>query len=143
MRSALFLMCATLGCGQPAPPGLAAQGEPAQRDRTPAQTDDLVPMLDSSGFEAAVAQAVCLIDFYADDCPPCHAMRPIVASLAAELRGSLHVYRVDADAAADLADAQQIEVLPTFVVYKQGRAVARIEGALPAEEFRNWLDEHR
>ncbi len=134
----LLLSALLVGCGEPAPePAVPSQPLPE------GQAHEALTQLDNVQFATAVAEGVSLVDFYADNCPPCHTMLPVVHGLARELRGSLRVYRVDADTARDLAEAQQIEVLPTFIIYKQGRAVARHEGALPAEEFRTWLDENR
>ena len=67
-----------------------------------------------------------LLDFYADWCGPCKMLSPILHELAEEKSGTLKVGKVNVDAETQLAQAERIEVLPTLVLYRDGKAVGSI-----------------
>ena len=73
-----------------------------------------------------------LLDFYAAWCGPCKTIEPIVSQLAEEYadRG-LKVGKVDIDAAQKLAVAQGVQSVPTLMIFKGGKPVDRMVGALP------------
>lgn len=69
-----------------------------------------------------------LLYFSASWCGPCKAMKPIIADLEA---GGLTVERVDIEESPLVADAFEIQSIPTFVVLKDDNEVARASGAMP------------
>ena len=71
---------------------------------------------------------VCVIDFTAAWCRPCQAAAPLYERLASEQKGTVF-FKCDVDEASAVADAFAIESLPTFVVYRGGAALRRVEGA--------------
>ena len=76
-------------------------------------------------------EGVTLIDFWAPWCGYCVRMMPIVEEIAGEMEGKANFVKVNADEETDLARALQVEVLPTFVVVKNGEVVDRKIGYLP------------
>jgi thioredoxin 1 len=56
-----------------------------------------------------------IIDFYADWCPPCRALSPIVEGIAREYQGKLVVYRVNTDQEKELVRSLGIANLPTLL----------------------------
>lgn len=71
-----------------------------------------------------------LVDFYSDWCGPCKMMAPAVDELAAAQLGSALVAKVDTERARRTAERYQIRSIPTTIVFRGGREVARQVGAV-------------
>ena len=63
---------------------------------------------------------VTVIDFWAPWCGYCVRMMPIIEEIAGELEGKANFVKVNADEEPELARNLQVEVLPTFVILKDG-----------------------
>ncbi len=69
-----------------------------------------------------------LLDVYADWCPPCRRMLPLIESLANELEGRTVVGKLDSEANPNLIARLGINSLPTFIVFDKGAEVHRMVG---------------
>ena len=67
-----------------------------------------------------------LVDFWAPWCGYCRRIGPAYDRIAQQYEGSLAAVKVNIDEHPQLADAEKIEVIPTLVLYKNGRAVDSI-----------------
>ena len=67
-----------------------------------------------------------LVDYWAPWCGYCRRIGPAYDKIAAEYRDSLEVVKVNIDEEPQLALAEQIEVIPTLVFYRDGKAVDSI-----------------
>ena len=74
---------------------------------------------------------VTVVDFWASWCGYCVRMMPIIEEIAGELEGKANFVKVNADEEPELARNLQVEVLPTFVILKDGEVVDRKIGFLP------------
>ena len=72
-----------------------------------------------------------LVDFYADWCGPCKVMAPLVDDLAARAQGRALVAKLNTDRAPRTAEHYSIRGVPTSIVFRGGREVARHVGAAP------------
>ena len=87
------------------------------------------------GFEKARAQGgVMLVDFWATWCGPCRMVAPIVEELADEFP-EVKVCKVDVDENQELALANKVVSIPTFLLYKDGEVIKKIVGAVPKSEL--------
>lgn len=81
-----------------------------------------------------------LVDFWAAWCGPCRMVSPVLDQLARERAGTIKLVKVDVDASPGLSRRFDIQAIPTLMVVRDGRVVARQAGAAPAPALRSWLD---
>ncbi len=83
-----------------------------------------------------------LVDFWAVWCGPCRVIAPIVEELAKEYEGKLKVFKVDVDQEQGLAMQYGIMSIPTLLLFKDGRVVEQIVGALPKGAIEQKIAKH-
>jgi len=83
-----------------------------------------------------------LIDFWAEWCAPCKMIAPVVEELAKEYQGKLKVGKVDVDANQTVAGQYGIRSIPTLLVFKGGRVVDQIVGAVPKKILAEKVSKH-
>ncbi|RLG53501.1 MAG: thioredoxin [Candidatus Hydrothermarchaeota archaeon] len=74
-----------------------------------------------------------LIDFWAPWCFPCKMIAPVLEELAREYKGKLVIGKINVDENPIISARFQIFSIPTLILFKNGRPVERIVGALPKE----------
>ncbi len=86
-----------------------------------------------ANFEKEVLQSPLpvLVDFTAAWCPPCRAIAPHVAAIAEAQASTLKVGTCDVDGNGELTAKLDIRAMPTLMVFKDGRVVGQIVGAVP------------
>jgi thioredoxin 2 len=89
--------------------------------------------LDDESFARTIAESEIpvLVDFYADWCGPCKMMAPYVDEVAAAFAGRALITKLDTDRSHASALPFNIRGIPTTIVFKGGKEVARKVGAVP------------
>lgn len=90
-----------------------------------------------SGFIAGTGLPV-LVDFWAEWCGPCKMMAPHFAQAAVQLP-LVRFVKVDTEANPQASALNQIRSIPTLILYRGGKEVARQSGAMPAGELVAWV----
>jgi len=103
-------------------------------------SSDLVILQDST-FETEVLKSdmPVLVDFWAVWCGPCKAIAPTVEELAKQYKGKVKVAKMDVDEHQNVPQQYGIRSIPTLLVFKGGRVVDTIVGAVPKAKLEESL----
>jgi len=95
----------------------------------------------SDQFETEVlkSQELVLVDFFAQWCPPCQAMMPILTKIDQEK--IVKVIKIDVDNAPDLASKYDVGSIPTLIFFKNGEPAFRNTGAVSFDFIVNKVKE--
>jgi thioredoxin 2 len=81
-----------------------------------------------------------VVDLWATWCGPCRMVSPALEQLAREMAGRIKLVKVDIDRAPKLAQHFSVQAVPTLLVLRDGKVVARQAGAAPAPVLRSWVE---
>ena len=104
--------------------------------------DTPIVTLTSSNYEKETGTGLVFVDFWAPWCGPCRRMAPILESIAKEYKGSVKVAKMNVDNYKKFSIDKGIEVLPTIVVYKDGKEITRLRGLVSKEDLVKIITEH-
>lgn len=80
-----------------------------------------------------------VVDFFATWCGPCKAMSPIFDELSQEYKEKVKFVKIDVDQNQDLASQYNIFSIPTFLIFKDGKVVNQLTGAVGKDGITNAL----
>lgn len=83
-----------------------------------------------------------LVDFWAPWCGPCRMVAPVVDEIASEYEGQVKVVKLNTDQNPTVASHYGIRSIPTLMVFKGGRQVDTVVGAVSKTTLTKTLTQH-
>jgi len=80
-----------------------------------------------------------LLDFWAEWCPPCKMISPLVENIAQKYAGKLAVGIVNDDADPQISPMYDVQGLPTLILFQKGQPIHRIVGFRPQQQLESAL----
>ncbi len=95
-----------------------------------------------SNFESMVLKSdvPALVDFWASWCAPCKAIAPIVDEMAAAYSGKVRVAKMNVDDNPSTPGRYGVRGIPTLILFKDGKVVDQLVGAVPKDQVRELIE---
>lgn len=108
--------------------------------KLPIEGQSKEPQLSVQQYQSSIpTHGKALVDFGASWCPPCVKMDPVIQALKEDRSLVFQFIKIDAGIHTDLMKAMQIESIPVFIIYHNGKEVWRKQGIISQEELRKQL----
>ncbi len=92
--------------------------------------------------EVSESEVPVLVDFWAEWCPPCRMVAPVVEAVAGTYSGRLKVGKLNVDENPEVSETFAIRSIPTLLVFKNGQLVGQQIGAVPQSRIVALVEAH-
>lgn len=98
--------------------------------------------LTSNNFDAHVVKSSLpvVVDFWADWCGPCKMMAPVFHQAAVQLEPRVKLGKLDTEKEQSIAAKYGIRSIPTLILFKQGKEIDRVAGAMQMQQLIQWIN---
>ena len=100
------------------------------------------PSVNQAAFSTQIAKSdvPVVVDFWAPWCGPCKTMAPAFAQVSARMGARAQFIKVNTEEEQSLGALYNIRSIPTLAIFRAGKEVARVSGALPAASLQQWIE---
>ncbi len=95
--------------------------------------------LSEEDFKDGVKSGFTLVDFHADWCGPCRMLAPVLERVAEKMSGKVTFAKIDIDQAQKTAATYQVTSIPTLILFKDGKEIARLVGLRDEEALKDFI----
>jgi thioredoxin 1 len=97
-----------------------------------------------SEFESEVLKSSkpVLVDFWAEWCPPCKALAPILEEIAEEMSSKVTIMKLDVDENQNAAAQYGIRSIPMMILFKDGKAIDTLLGKVPKATLVDFINKN-
>ena len=106
-------------------------------------TEHSVTQVNNASWEKEVLQSQLpvFVDFWAEWCGPCRMVGPAVEQLSKILEGKVKTVKLNVDENQEIAVKYGIHSIPSLLLFKDGKEIARTVGAAPKEAYQKFIEE--
>jgi thioredoxin 1 len=101
----------------------------------------MVKETNQNNFDNDIKDGYSVVDYWASWCGPCRMVAPVIEELSTEIN-NVKFFKVDVDENMELSNKYGITSIPAIHLYKDGKLIDKIVGALPKVNFKRWLNEN-